>query len=320
MGTHGSLTRHAAPPVRSRGWIRVFLVGLLLWLASLATTMVTSNANLVPTLILLGSFLVPVTFVVWAFDHWSDEHVTAVLMVRCFVAGGVLGVLGASLLETYLLHPSPFLFLGVGLIEEAVKLAALIYLTRRLERRHRRDGVVLGAAVGFGFAAFESAGYAFNALLTVRGLSLSNLVETELIRGLLAPLGHGLWTAILGGVFFSLHGRPMGAGLWRLAAAYLWVSVLHALWDSASEIAVVLTFLLTGTPWQMRLLEYGYMPSPTQAQIHLFAVLSNVWLGLVGILGIVSILRVWFHDRGPVERVRPVGQVGPVGPIGPPGT
>jgi protease PrsW len=29
-----------------------------------------------------------------------------------------------------------------------------------------RDGMVLGAAVGFGFAAFESAGYAFNALFT----------------------------------------------------------------------------------------------------------------------------------------------------------
>jgi protease PrsW len=31
---------------------------------------------------------------------------------------------------------------------------------------------VLGASVGLGFAAFESAGYAFNALLTVHGLSL----------------------------------------------------------------------------------------------------------------------------------------------------
>ncbi len=54
----------------------------------------------------------------------------------------------------------------------------------------------LGAAVGFGFAAFESAGYAFNALFTASGLSLPNLVETEVLRGVLAPLGHGLWTAI----------------------------------------------------------------------------------------------------------------------------
>jgi hypothetical protein len=69
---------------------------------------------------------------------------------------------------------------------------------------------VLGAAVGLGFAAFESAGYAFNALFTSSGLSLADLVETEVLRGILAPVGHGLWTAILGGVLFAAaarHGR-----------------------------------------------------------------------------------------------------------------
>jgi RsiW-degrading membrane proteinase PrsW (M82 family) len=221
-------------------------------------------------------------------------------MVSCFVTGGVLGVLGATLLESYLLYPSPYLFLGVGLIEEAAKLGALIYLTRHLERRHPRDGVVLGAAVGFGFAAFESAGYAFNALLTVRGLSLSNLVETELIRGLLAPLGHGLWTAVLGGVLFTrprrLPGAPLGVS-GRLVAAFVWVSLLHALWDSASEIAVMLTFVLTGSSWQLRLLQYGYFPNPTPEQVHLFAVLSNAWLGLVGVLGVATLRWVWVRAR-----------------------
>ncbi len=68
--------------------------------------------------------------------------------------------------------------------------------------RHRNghDGVVLGTTVGFGFAAFETAGYAFNALFTTQGISLGNLVETEVMRGILTPVGHGLWTGILGGV------------------------------------------------------------------------------------------------------------------------
>ncbi len=48
----------------------------------------------------------------------------------------------------------------MGLIEEAVKLGALWLLARYT----MRDGMVLGATVGFGFAALESAGYAFNAL------------------------------------------------------------------------------------------------------------------------------------------------------------
>src|SRR5947209_8982559 len=149
-----------------RSWPRVLGLGLLLWLATAAVTLATGNSNLVPTLVLLGSFLVPATFVIWALERWRDEDLTTELVVRAFLIGGVLGVLGASVLESYLLHPSPWLFAGVGLIEEGVKLGALILVTRRLPQRHATDGILLGAAVGFGFAAFETAGYAFNAVLT----------------------------------------------------------------------------------------------------------------------------------------------------------
>jgi len=47
--------------------------------------------------------------------------------------------------------------------------------------------------VGLGFAAFESAGYALVASFTVHGLSLVDLVSTELLRGLLTPFGHAVW-------------------------------------------------------------------------------------------------------------------------------
>lgn len=91
--------------------------------------------------------------------------------------------------STLLRQPSGLLYPGVGLIEEGVKLGALWLLARRLPSYTMRDGMVLGAAVGFGFAAFESAGYAFNALFTRGGLSLPNLLETEVLRGILTPLG-----------------------------------------------------------------------------------------------------------------------------------
>ena len=149
-----------------RPWLGMFLGGLGLWLATVVVTFATQNVNLVPTIILLGSFLVPVTFVAYAFGH-GDEVVTAQRILTAFVYGGVLGVLGASVLEAeFLKQPWIGTYLGVGLIEEAVKLAALWLLAWRLPRYTMRDGIVLGAAVGFGFAALESAGYAFNALFT----------------------------------------------------------------------------------------------------------------------------------------------------------
>lgn len=275
-----------------RTWLRIFLTGLALWLLTVVVTFLTGNPNLVPTLVLLGSFLVPVTFVVWAFGRRHSGEVTAELLFSTFVTGGVLGVLAASLLESYLLHPSAWLFLGVGLIEEAVKLLALAFLTRRLAHKYASDGIVLGAAVGFGFAAFESAGYAFTALFTEQGLSLMQLVQTELLRGLLAPVGHGLWTAILGGVLFSASGREHFALTGRLLFSYLGVSVLHALWDSMHSIALVLTLILTGTPYQVQLLSRGYQPDPTPAQTQLFTVLSWGGMILIALIGIVWLLAV----------------------------
>ena len=290
----------APPPSHARhhlpAWARVLPIGLGLWVATVLITFATGNPNLVPTIILLGSFLIPVTFVVYAFGH-ADEVLTAQRIFTAFICGGVLGVLGATILEVALLkQPSGFSFLGVGLIEEAVKLAALWLLARRLPRYTARDGMVLGAAVGFGFAALESAGYAFTALFGSNGLSLLNVVETEVLRGILTPFGHGLWTAILGGALFataarSRRGRP------RLRASlvgwYLLMALLHALWDAANSIAFWLTLLLTGTPTQWTLIGQGDAPRVTLGQEHLYTGANWALLLLDALIGVVILAIRW---------------------------
>jgi RsiW-degrading membrane proteinase PrsW (M82 family) len=287
----------ARPGARRWGWLRVFVIGLALWLASVFVTYATQNPTLIPTLVLLGSFLVPVTVVYWAFEHRESGELTAELIMVAFLVGGVLGVLGASVLEAYLLSPSIWVFLFVGLIEEGVKLVALILIGSRVHAKTLRDGIVLGASVGFGFAALESAGYAFDALLTLHGLSLRDLVETQLLRGALAPVGHGLWTAIVGGVLFA----TARDGRYRLTRAliisYLGISVLHALWDAMPAIAVWLTLLLTGTSGQIRLLRHGVLPEPTGRQVQLFNVIDIGGLAVISVIGIVWLALMWRFRR-----------------------
>lgn len=222
----------------------MFFSGLLLWIVSVAVTELTRNSNLIPTVVLLGSFLVPATAVVYYLDHGHSPTLSAQRVFFAFVYGGVTGILAAALLEAWLLQDGPFLYLGVGLIEEFAKLLALLLVGWGLRRFTTRDGIILGAAVGFGFAAFESSGYAFSALFTPHGLSLFSLVYTEVLRGVLAPVGHGLWTGILGGVLFEAAARRGHLALTgRLLVTFLVVSFLHGLWDSMRGIAIVLTLL-----------------------------------------------------------------------------
>ncbi|MFJ6655921.1 PrsW family intramembrane metalloprotease [Streptomyces sp. NPDC091377] len=278
----------AQPQIRAGLWRRCLWGGLALWVLTALVTYATKNTTLLPTLILLGSFLVPVTFVLWAYERHGRDLGTGVIL-GCFLTGGVLGVLGASLMEYYLLHPSLWMFLGVGLIEEAVKLGALMFVLRRQPWiRGLRYGIVLGATVGFGFAALESAGYAFNAAVSTEGIDLRALLETEILRGVLAPFGHGLWTAIAGGVLLAYR-RPDGR--YRLTAPLLWtylgVSALHALWDSTHGIAVWLVTHLTETNLQRELFAQGYIPRPTPEQQHLFTVFSVGAMVVVALLGLI---------------------------------
>ena|SRR5437660_4125239 len=280
-----------------RAWLRIFFGGLLLWVASVVVTFLTQNANLVPTVILLGSFLVPVTFVAYAFEHRASETLTEHTIFVGVVYGGVLGVLGASVLEAALVGQSLLSYVGVGLIEEGSKLAALWWVARRLPEYLPRDGIVLGAAVGFGFAAFETAGYSFNALFASRaGLSLGSVVETQVLRGILTPVGHGLWTGILGGVLFmgARHGRlriTRGLVLW-----YLVVSLLHAFWDSSFGIAALVVILTTAS--NVQLLQVGQEPVLTPVQVHLLTLLSWTFLAVDAAIGLLLLWSRWRVARG----------------------
>jgi len=231
-----SSTQH--PPRRGRSWLRALLIGLGLFIATTIVMLLTGNLNLYPTVILIGNFLVPVVFVGFLYD---DQHISSLSLdtvETSFCIGGILGVLGASVLESLVLpvasNPTQGLSLGgamaVGLIEEGCKIAVVAFLARRMIHTSQMDGLLLGGAVGMGFAALESTGYAFTALLLSHG-HISASIAATVIRGLLAPFGHGVWTGILGAVLFQQSAPHRFRITGPLILTYLFVSILHGLWD-----------------------------------------------------------------------------------------
>ena len=296
-------SRRPAPsqrPAGVPGWRTVFGIGLVLWLASVVVTGLTENLTMIPTVILLGSFLVPATAVIWYLDHYQSAELDPWRVFSAFLVGGVLGVLAASVLEAWLLSDGVLVYIGVGFLEELSKLLALLVVARGMARHTIRDGIVLGAAVGFGFAALESSGYAFGALLVREGaqvrLSLGSLVFAELLRGILAPLGHGVWTAIVGGVLFGAsrngHLRVTGS----VIGAYVFVSLLHGLWDSMRGIAMVLATLLTAVPVVQPGLGVVVLPPPPEKLVGTFVTIEIAGLLIVAVVGLAYLRRLWSSD------------------------
>jgi len=226
-----------------RAWLRILLGGLVLYVVGVVILGVTSNPNLFPTVVMLGNLLVPVAYVAFFYQrrHLSDLGLPSV--AAAFFWGGVLGTFAAALLEPIFIRRLDFAtaFL-VGAIEEFAKMLGILVVARR--RRHDReiDGLILGAAAGMGFAALESTGYAFTAFLESIAQhqgALGPTVAITLLRGALAPVGHGTWTALLASVLFR-EGMATNFRINRaVIGAFLLVVVLHGLWDGLPDIVEI---------------------------------------------------------------------------------
>jgi protease PrsW len=144
----------------------------------------------------------------------------------------VLGVFASGLLEPLFVFKLTLSHaLAVGFIEEASKIAGIVLLTRKRRHYSPLEGLILGAASGMGFASFESNGYAFVTFFQSGG-SLTAMVLVTLLRGVLSPIGHGTWTAILGSVLFRERQERGFVFNRRVIGTYVLVSILHALWNS----------------------------------------------------------------------------------------
>lgn len=225
----------------SGAWWRILLSGLALFVLGVVVFAVTGNLNLFPTVALIGNFLVPVSYVAFFYQRRHMSQVTLVSIASAFFYGGVLGVFAAAVLEPIFIHELTFTSaFGVGLIEEFAKILGVVVVARHHRHDSEIDGVILGAAAGMGFAALESSGYVFTAFLESGG-SLSDLVVVTLLRGLLSPVGHGTWTAILASVLFREGTNTRFRINAAVIGAYLTTVILHGLWDGVPQVVGAIT-------------------------------------------------------------------------------
>ena len=219
--------------VRCPAWAVIFAGTLVLFLIAMASELLASNPRLLPELIALGAFAVPVSFVALAHDVLPGCGLPTRAIVTCFVAGGVIGTAAASLLEYDVLRDFDVLpTLLVGAIEEPAKLVVPLIALAAGTHRRTADGLLLGVAAGMGFAAFETMGYALGALAGPHG-SVRDCEDVLLLRGVLAPCGHPAWTGSVCAALWWTRSRERAPRAALVApATFLAALLLHAGWDA----------------------------------------------------------------------------------------
>nr|MDO8117867.1 PrsW family glutamic-type intramembrane protease [Candidatus Sigynarchaeota archaeon] len=142
-------------------WVHVRICGYLLVIAAVAFLV---NANVLG--MVLGSAVVPFSFMVLMFELNYPRNLTILVVVRCFVFGGLASLGLVNLFRLATVYPGGFAGdLLTGLIEEGAKMLVAFICLCILKPRHVITGMLVGATVGAGFSVFESAEYALARLL-----------------------------------------------------------------------------------------------------------------------------------------------------------
>jgi protease PrsW len=209
------------------------------------------NPNLVPGLLFLGTFAAPLAVVVLFFEMNTPRNVSLHKLTVLFISGAVISLMVAlvgfsvSNLDSWLGASS------AGIVEEIAKLLTVLIIIRGVRYKYILNGMLFGATVGAGFGAFESAGYAFNALL--KG-GMGGMVDSIQLRAFLAPGMHVAWTAIAAGALYRVKqdSKLKFEMLFdpRFLKAFCIPMVLHMTWNAPFQLPFFIKqIVLTAIAW-----------------------------------------------------------------------
>ncbi|WP_245958216.1 PrsW family intramembrane metalloprotease [Roseimicrobium gellanilyticum] len=229
----------------------VFFRALLLSLAAFAGLYYAcshfENLRLIPGVILVGSFAVPLSVLVLFFEFNAPRNVFLYQMIRVMLIGGMLSLLITMFFSSWS-DSIGLSWMGAsvaGIVEESAKLLALLVIVGNPRYPWSLNGMLFGACVGTSFAVIETAGYAFESLFS----GYSNGVEiTLLMRGIVTPLGgHGILTAMVGAALWRVKGNSRFQFEMlrdsRFLRVFLTAVILHTVWNSPLQIPLLGDFL-----------------------------------------------------------------------------
>lgn len=238
------------------------VLGLVVVAVCGLTLLALATVRVGPLAVVIGvaAALVPVAVVVAAvlwIDRWEPEP--AKLLLTAFAWGACIATITALLINNTAESVGDLL-LGRGngsrvsalisapLVEEAAKGSFVLLVL--LRRREEFDGIIDGIV----YAGFTAAGFAFTENIYYFGRAFadygfgngtsSGVVAAFVLRGVLAPFTHPLFTALTGvGLGFAARTTSRPLRIMAPLGGYLAAVCLHALWNGAATLGGAQTFL-----------------------------------------------------------------------------
>jgi RsiW-degrading membrane proteinase PrsW (M82 family) len=240
-------TRRTTPPLHEVGqswpapwvFVRLLAFSVLVTLAFTWAIIRFQNPNLYPGWVFMGAFSIPFSVMVFFLETNTPGNISFYRVLKLFFLGGLLSLVFSLFLFD---ATGAGLWLGpvaAGPIEEIGKLLAVVAVARKWSGlQWTLNGLLLGSAVGAGFAAFETAGYIANAD-ALGGTDFGTMI----MRGLLAPFTHVVWTAAAAGALWRHMGdRKFAFGMlleWPVLRILGISIVLHMLWNSGLTVPIL---------------------------------------------------------------------------------
>ena len=215
-------------------------------------------STLLPGMTVIGALAFPLSMVIFFYECNKFRSIPILSVLRYFLIGSCisivvtfiftfllnigldtrvsvparvppsLGLLFTSFRPLYWIDSSPYIPMAIAALVEEFSKTLIIYIFMMRYRRqcYILQGMLIGAAVGAGFAVFESAGYAM--------MGNDDIMSSILTRGLMSPACHTAWGALMGGgTMLIVKGVLRYKFLFnpKFSLLYLLVCLLHFAWN-----------------------------------------------------------------------------------------
>ena len=173
------------------------LIGLAFCIAiTFMVYFIASAYSLIALLIVVPAFVMPLTILLFFWEMNVPRNISIMdLFFYVMFAGAASGILTFVIRDICLMGDDTAAWIAGPIPEEIAKFLLVWLIIKKRDSKYILNGLLIGCAVGAGFAAQESAGYALS--MYDQG-AFSDVLYIGVLRGVLALGGHSVWASMYG--------------------------------------------------------------------------------------------------------------------------